>query len=128
MQKSLDKKLARIVADPSCGDFILADAKDPDMALGIAASASVERQTESRRVSQHPGLQQQIREIVEQQLVDIMLMSVEQLATAGVAERLFDDSPVTPAIRVNDTTDIWLVGSQAKLRTTTIAAVSHGRA
>jgi hypothetical protein len=35
-QKSLDLKLARIVADPSCRDFILADAKDADMAFGLA--------------------------------------------------------------------------------------------
>jgi hypothetical protein len=31
----------------------------------------------------------------------------------AVRERLFDDSPVTPAIRANDTTDIWLAGSNA---------------
>ena len=37
MQKSLDEKLARIAANPSCNDFILADAKDADMAFGIAA-------------------------------------------------------------------------------------------
>jgi hypothetical protein len=35
--KSLDAKLARIVADPGCCDFILADAKDADMAFGLAA-------------------------------------------------------------------------------------------
>ena len=36
--KSLDQKLARIHADPhGCKDFILADAKDADMALGIGA-------------------------------------------------------------------------------------------
>ena len=37
MEKSLDRKLARIPADPSCRDFILADAKDADMAFGLAA-------------------------------------------------------------------------------------------
>src|SRR6478736_9234732 len=37
MQKTLDEKLARIVANPSCNDFILADAKDADMAYGVAA-------------------------------------------------------------------------------------------
>jgi hypothetical protein len=34
MLKTLDQKLTRILADPSCGDFILADAKDADMAFG----------------------------------------------------------------------------------------------
>ena len=37
MQKALDSKLANILSDPSCGDFILADAKDADMAGGMAA-------------------------------------------------------------------------------------------
>ena len=37
MEKSLDRKIARILADPSCRDFILADAKDADMAFGLAA-------------------------------------------------------------------------------------------
>ena len=37
MEKSLDRKLARILADRSCKDFIIADAKDGDMAYGLAA-------------------------------------------------------------------------------------------
>ena len=37
MQKTLDEKLARIVADRNCKDFILADAKDADMAYGLSA-------------------------------------------------------------------------------------------
>ena len=43
MQKTLDEKLARILADPSCNDFILADAKDADMAFGVAAPGSKTR-------------------------------------------------------------------------------------
>ena len=35
--KSLDIKLAKIKADPSCKEFIIADAKDADMAFGIAS-------------------------------------------------------------------------------------------
>ena len=37
MVKSLDRKLAAIHANPSCREFILADAKDADMAFGIGA-------------------------------------------------------------------------------------------
>ena len=37
MIKSLDTKLAAIHADPGCREFIIADAKDADMALGIGA-------------------------------------------------------------------------------------------
>ena len=41
MEKSLDRKLAAIHADPSgAKDFILADAKDADMAFGIGAPAN----------------------------------------------------------------------------------------
>ena len=37
--KSLDLKLAAIHADPAnCREFILADAKDADMAFGVAAA------------------------------------------------------------------------------------------
>ena len=35
--KTLDTKLAKILSDPSCGEFLLADAKDADMAAGMAA-------------------------------------------------------------------------------------------
>ena len=35
--KSLDTKISRILNDPNCGDFLLADAKDADMAGGMAA-------------------------------------------------------------------------------------------
>ena len=37
MDKSLDRKLAAIHADPHAREFILADAKDADMAFGIGA-------------------------------------------------------------------------------------------
>ena len=37
MEKSFDTKLAHIQSDPSCADFILADAKDADMGAGLAA-------------------------------------------------------------------------------------------
>ena len=36
IEKSMDRKLAALHADYDCGEFILADAKDADMAFGIA--------------------------------------------------------------------------------------------
>src|SRR5262245_60673794 len=112
MQKSLDTKLARIAADSSCGDFILADAKDADMAFGISAFGSKYNNAGERlgfRNSQE--FRDQIREIVAQKLVDIMLMSVSTSDALAVGEKLFGNSSITPAIRANDTTDIWLAGS-----------------
>jgi len=48
----------------------------------------------------------QIRAIVRQDIVDIMLMSASNTERL-CAEGLFSDSAVKPAIRANDTTDIW---------------------
>ncbi len=111
MIKSLDVKLARIHANPAhCKDFILADAKDPDMALSIGAPG--------RSPESHPGevryrtlqeFRDIVQQIVEQKLVDIMLMSASTSEVLTIHKRLFDNSPVTPAARANDTTDIHII-------------------
>jgi|GEM_PF-4774599 len=107
--KSLDTKLARILADPSCGDFILADAKDADMAGGMAAPGkSPEHHAGEGRFRSLQAYRELIRKNVTQGLVDIMLMSASTSEVLTLGERLFDDTHVTPAVRANDTTDIWL--------------------
>ena len=50
-----------------------------------------------------------IEQIVEQELVDIMLMSASTSEVLTIQKRLFDNSPVTPAARANDTTDIHII-------------------
>ena len=109
MEKSLDKKIARILADSSVEDFILADAKDGDMGFGVAAPGP-NRDPDAGADSYAPLEQyrQAMRDITEQGLVDIMLMSASTSEVLTIDERLFDDSAVTPAVRANDTTDIWL--------------------
>lgn len=107
-KKSLDVKLAGIIKDSSCGAFILADAKDADMGLGMAAPGKGPRC--HGREGAYRGLQEYrdlIRENVRQGLVDLMLMSASTSALLTLEERIFEDSPVTPAIRANDTTDVW---------------------
>jgi hypothetical protein len=107
--KSLDRKLARILADPGCGDFLLADAKDADMAFGLAAPGIASGgDAVSGPFRSIDDYRQSIRELVEQGLVDIMLMSASTNEVLAVEEGLFVDSAVTPAVRMNDTTDIWL--------------------
>ncbi len=114
MQKTLDEKLARIAADPNCKDFILADAKDADMAFGLAAPGVKRSPTDGHSPFRSiQDYRENIRAIVEQRLVDIMLMSVSTSDLLSACERIFDRSPVTPAIRANDTTDIWLAGREA---------------
>ncbi|HYT88496.1 MAG TPA: hypothetical protein VEL76_07290 [Gemmataceae bacterium] len=108
--KALDIKLARIHADPhGCKDFILADAKDADMALAIGAPGrSPEAHSGELRYRTLQEFRDLIEQIVEQKLVDIMLMSASTSEVLTLHKRLFDDSPVTPAARANDTTDIHI--------------------
>jgi len=111
VQKSLDAKLARIHADPrGSKDFILADAKDADMALSIGAPGrSPEAHGGELRYRSLAEFREVIEQIVAQGLVDIMLMSASTSERLTIQKRLFDNSPVTPAARANDTTDIHIV-------------------
>src|SRR5687768_15708047 len=106
MQKSLDRKLASIHADPhGARDFILADAKDADMAFGLAAPGKDPLTGKLRSLADY---RDQMREVTRQGLVDIMLMSASSSEQLTIRERIFDGSTVTPAVRANDTTDIHL--------------------
>jgi hypothetical protein len=101
--KTLDARLAAIHADPlGAPDFILADAKDADMGFGLAATGVDPATGRPRSLA---AFRDQMREIVRQGLVDIMLMSA---STNDVltGEGLFAGSTVTPAVRANDSTDI----------------------
>lgn len=105
--RTLDTRLAAIHADPAGSrDFILADAKDADMAFGLAATGVEVADGRRRSLA---DFRDQIREIVRQQLVDIMLMSASTNDLLAVGEQLFAQSPVTPAVRANDTTDIHIL-------------------
>jgi hypothetical protein len=104
----LDQKLRRIRAGQyKPTDFIIADAKDGDMGSGITATG-FERGADGgtgRRRTRAEFLDQ-IQAIVEQDIVDIMLLSASNLE--ALHERgVFRNSPVKPAIRANDTTDCW---------------------
>jgi hypothetical protein len=136
MEKTLDRKIARILADSSCRDFIVADAKDADMAFGLSAPGlSPEHHAGEARFRTLAEYRQLIRDVVNQGLVDIALMSASSNEILTIQERLFDNSPVTPAVRANDTTDIWLAagtgryGAQPSVpfRTTTIDQAMCGK-
>jgi hypothetical protein len=106
----LNEKLARILAGRyRRPDFIIADAKDPDMGPSLAATGPARNPdgTSSRNRTREEFLDQ-IQAIVEQDIVDIMLTSVsnmERLVERGV----YRQSAVKPAIRANDTTDVWVM-------------------
>jgi hypothetical protein len=111
VEKSLDQKLKRIHADPrGAKDFILADAKDADMALAIGAPGrSPEAHSGELRYRSLAEFRDTITQIVTQGFVDIMLMSASTNEILTLHQRIFDRSPVTPAARANDTTDIHIL-------------------
>jgi hypothetical protein len=105
MEKALDAKLAALMKDPGSRAFILADAKDADMAFGISSPGK----TPDGRTRSLSDYRDQIREIVAQGLVDISLMSTSTSELLTIRERIFDASPVTPAVRANDATDVHII-------------------
>ena len=136
--KRLDQKIANILAGSSSpSDFIIADAKDADMAFGIAATGP-DRSGENpngRRWKTLDSYLQQIRDVVSQDIVDIMLLSASNLERLSIKERLFETSPITPAARANDTTDIWVARGASypskhpsrPFRTAMIDHIKYGR-
>ena len=97
-------KLEEIRTNPSIRTFLLADARDADMAWGIPCFGPA-RSGEGFRSA--PAFLEEIRAVVRQGFVDVMLASVSTMETLAHKERLFDGSKVTPAVRMNDATDIW---------------------
>jgi hypothetical protein len=110
MQKTLDCKLRDIHADPSGSkEFILADAKDADMAFGLGAPGlSPERQDGEVQFKTLAEYRNSIRDVIRQEIVDIMLMSASTSELLTIEERLFDNSTITPAARANDSSDIHI--------------------
>jgi hypothetical protein len=104
----LDEKLARIHAgEYRRRDFLIADAKDPDMGPGLHAVGPARAPDGATpRLRTRAEFLKQCADIVKQDVVDILLASasnIEALVEGGV----FNGSKVKPAIRANDATDIW---------------------
>jgi DhnA family fructose-bisphosphate aldolase class Ia len=101
MSRRLDRKLDAILAGRyTPDDFIIADAKDADMAFGVAAPGPVPGGFRTRAV-----YLDNMRELVAADALDILLTSAsngERVASDGSL-----DDEVTLAVRANDTTDIW---------------------
>ncbi|GBQ84334.1 beta/alpha barrel domain-containing protein [Gluconobacter albidus] len=103
-----EEKIARMLAgQDDRTDFILADAKDSDMAAGISATGLRRdlRQGHSRFRTRREYVDV-IHGILQQDIVDIMLTSASILETL-IAEDGFAGTRIQSAIRANDTTDLW---------------------
>lgn len=103
MHRRLDRKLANIRAGAyRPEDFIIADAKDGDMAFGIPTAGK----GADGRWKPLAAYRDDMVKVTKSDLVDIMLMSLSS-AEALAAGGTFGASQVTPAVRLNDATDIW---------------------
>lgn len=87
-------------------DFIIADAKDGDMALGIAAPGPVAGDESGLSYKTRSTYLANMTAMAESGLIDILLTSVSS-AERLHQQSLFNTTDVTPAVRLNDTTDIW---------------------
>ncbi len=111
MTKTLDRRLASILAGTyRPDDFILADAKDADMARGLGSAGAQRPGPDGRPrggFRPRPDFLEDMAQTTAQGEIDILLASAsngEVLADRG----LFQGSAVTLAIRANDATDVWL--------------------
>src|SRR5439155_6761555 len=104
---------------------------DADMAAGLAATG---KDAVTGKVRSLADYRDQMRQVLRQGLVDILLMSASTMDQLCIQERLFDNSHVTPAARANDTTDIHLMAGSTfagepsrPFRTATIEQIQSGR-
>jgi hypothetical protein len=140
--KRLDQKITNILnGSTSPKDFIIADAKDADMAFGITAPGP-QRGACRHGYNESEGCWKtlddyltQIRSVIEQDIVDIMLLSASNLERLAMQEGMFRNSAITPAARANDTSDVWAVRGgkyptdhpSRSFRTATLDHIKYGR-
>ncbi|MCR8550335.1 hypothetical protein M4578_21140 [Salipiger sp. P9] len=103
--RRIDEKLAKILADNYAPrDFIVTFAKDADLLRGCSATGA-DAQGRPRPLAAYRA---DVKRVIESDLADIVLTSLstaEMLAEDGVYAR----SNATPAVRLNDPTDMWRV-------------------
>ena len=86
-------------------DFIIADAKDGDMAFGIAAPGPVAASPSGSAYKSRADYLDAMKAMAHSGLIDILLMSASSAETLQ-QDKLFSESSITPAVRLNDTTAV----------------------
>jgi hypothetical protein len=134
--KQLLSKLESIKAGSNSHEFILADARDADMAWGITSFGKKRAQHSpdgTDRYRTKPEFLDEIRSVVDQGIIDIVLASTSTMYELAHTEKLFKHAHATPAVRINDATDIWIMrGSSYSqnpsvcFRSSTIAEAQYG--
>lgn len=104
----MDQKLHNILSgNYTRNDFMIADAKDGDMGGGVRMAGP--RRRKDGTIDGYRTRREyldSIKAVVAQDIVDIMLVSASNLEVLN-EEGTFRNSLVKPAIRANETTDIW---------------------
>ncbi len=77
--------------------------------MGFGRTAPGPREDAASKFKSLNDYLDQVREIVRQEIVDIMLLSASNVEKLAIQEGLFKQSKITPAGRANDTSDIWIV-------------------
>lgn len=108
--RRLDQKLANIEAGRyTPDDFVIADAKDADMAFGVRAAGprpgTPEGATGPGKYATRESYLADMRALVTDDALDILLTSAANGERVAADGGLGDQ--VTLAVRGNDTTDIW---------------------
>ena len=104
----LDGKLARIRSGAyKRADFILAGALDSEMGPGLPGVGPARRGEPGKWRTREQFIDG-VEALVKQDVLDIMLASASNLERL-IAREAFADVGVKPAIRANDTTDVWVV-------------------
>lgn len=109
-ERRLDQKLQRIAeGNYTPDDFIIADAKDADMAFGVTAAGPLRADLAGvvgpALYRSRAAYLDAMRALVRQDVLDVLLTSAsngERLAADGCGAE-----HVTLAVRANDTSDIW---------------------
>ncbi len=103
--KTLDQKLTLIAKGKyTPKQFIVADAKDPDMGSGVPATGPVDLAKPNGPFHTVQRFNDDVRDVVSQGVVDIMLASV---STIEAVQATIKKSKVTASIRANEATDVW---------------------
>jgi hypothetical protein len=107
--KSLDTKLKLIAQGKyTPKQFIIADAKDPDMGSGVPGTGPVDLAKPEGPFHTIQHFNKAVHDVIEHGVIDILLASVSTIETI-TAEGAFKKSPVTAAVRANEATDIWTI-------------------
>lgn len=110
MTKTLQRKIRALLADASnSAEFILADAKESDLALaGVPAvlERSLERPDASFPYRSRGAYLDQILELIEDSPLDLMVVSREVAGSMAGAGGAFEHSRVSPSVRVQSGRDL----------------------